>query len=288
MTYTELLQQNEWSQKCDKILTRDHYICQDCGLFGFHNGSIICLEDIKDLDSIFKQWSLMRLSPSAFFTNPPLKKYREVKETNLDVIKKNKNLYICEFNVLESANRKDLNIAIFEPISMSKIICEHEIKSSNAKYYQTDAVKHNNNEELRDWLYFVEFEKKLSDKIYLSIEYVYTYGVVASITAGYRHLAIYFPSTCTEIKGLNIHHTHYILRRMPWDYSNEHLITLCKDCHQKRHEQGSIPCYSSEGEQLGLLKPCDRCSGSGYLPQYKHVQNGICFKCGGEGSVIDD
>ncbi len=28
---------------------------------------------------------------------------------------------------------------------------------------------------------------------------------------------------------------------------------------------------------------CPRCSGRGYLPQYKHVQGGVCFRCGGDG-----
>lgn len=27
---------------------------------------------------------------------------------------------------------------------------------------------------------------------------------------------------------------------------------------------------------------CPRCYGSGYLPQFKHVENGICFLCFGE------
>ena len=28
-------------------------------------------------------------------------------------------------------------------------------------------------------------------------------------------------------------------------------------------------------------KPCPRCGGTGYLPHFRHVQNGICFLCGG-------
>lgn len=24
---------------------------------------------------------------------------------------------------------------------------------------------------------------------------------------------------------------------------------------------------------------CPRCGGTGYLPQYRHIENGICFKC---------
>lgn len=30
-------------------------------------------------------------------------------------------------------------------------------------------------------------------------------------------------------------------------------------------------------------KRCIRCGGSGYLPQYRHVEGGTCFRCGGSG-----
>jgi|GEM_PF-3079553 len=29
--------------------------------------------------------------------------------------------------------------------------------------------------------------------------------------------------------------------------------------------------------------PCGRCGGSGYLPQYRHVEGGVCFRCRGSG-----
>ena len=28
---------------------------------------------------------------------------------------------------------------------------------------------------------------------------------------------------------------------------------------------------------------CDRCSGKGIIPVYYHIQNGMCFQCGGSG-----
>ncbi|WP_158666604.1 hypothetical protein [Salinibacter altiplanensis] len=33
------------------------------------------------------------------------------------------------------------------------------------------------------------------------------------------------------------------------------------------------------------FEPCDRCEGRGDIPEYSHVQDGICFKCGGDGYV---
>lgn len=38
-----------------------------------------------------------------------------------------------------------------------------------------------------------------------------------------------------DYKTLNIHHLRYLPDREYWDYPNELLITVCKDCHQKIH-----------------------------------------------------
>ena len=38
-------------------------------------------------------------------------------------------------------------------------------------------------------------------------------------------------------------------------------------------------------KNLGLAPKkfnCDRCSGSGYIPKFNHVEGGICFKCRGK------
>ena len=91
-----------------------------------------------------------------------------------------------------------------------------------------------------------------------------------------------------EIRGLNIHHTYYIEGRKPWEYDNEARVTLCEDCHKKRHETSDVPLYDSNKRLISNLIRCDRCGGSGYLPQFSHVEHGICFKCGGEGVVLND
>jgi len=35
---------------------------------------------------------------------------------------------------------------------------------------------------------------------------------------------------------LNVHHLKYFPDRDPWDYSEELLVTLCEDCHNKEHQ----------------------------------------------------
>jgi len=35
---------------------------------------------------------------------------------------------------------------------------------------------------------------------------------------------------------LNVHHQYYVLGRLPWQYPNDALITLCEVCHGREHE----------------------------------------------------
>lgn len=82
---------------------------------------------------------------------------------------------------------------------------------------------------------------------------------------------------------LNVHHKRYIIQRKAWEYADEDLITLCNECHTKIHQAIGVRVYSDENgymEQISLT-PCSRCSGTGYFPEYKHIQNGICFRCRG-------
>lgn len=81
--------------------------------------------------------------------------------------------------------------------------------------------------------------------------------------------------------NLQIHHKKYILNRLPWEYNNEDLITLCNYCHLETHQNEVIPIYNETENLILDYNNCDRCGGTGYFPEYKHIANGVCFKCGG-------
>lgn len=83
--------------------------------------------------------------------------------------------------------------------------------------------------------------------------------------------------------NLQVHHTLYVFNQMPWNYDNEELETLCNFCHEELHNNEEIIVWDEH--KLNKLKygRCDRCSGKGYIKEYKHVSNGICFKCRGFG-----
>lgn len=56
--------------------------------------------------------------------------------------------------------------------------------------------------------------------------------------------------TCQICKGrdkiLDVHHTYYIKDRLPWEYPDYSLITLCKDCHEFLHERKKAARYDRE------------------------------------------
>lgn len=94
---------------------------------------------------------------------------------------------------------------------------------------------------------------------------------------------------------LQLHHTYYINDdRKAWEYNDDCFKVLCKRCHEALHEEDEIPVYDSEEDRLigqqnenATIEPCDRCEGVGFIEKYQHVQNGICFKCWGEGYAIE-
>lgn len=97
---------------------------------------------------------------------------------------------------------------------------------------------------------------------------------------------------CTKCKAsstgelsvcLQVHHKYYVRDWMPWEYPDEALVTLCLDCHSALHRNGHVPVFDEkEGKLVATrYRPCIRCLGAGFFPQYMHVQMGVCFRCGG-------
>ncbi len=48
---------------------------------------------------------------------------------------------------------------------------------------------------------------------------------------------------CNCKKNLHVHHTYYLIDRMPWQVPDDCLITLCKVCHKKEHKGRSIQSF---------------------------------------------
>jgi len=52
----------------------------------------------------------------------------------------------------------------------------------------------------------------------------------------------------------------------------------------KRDGAENHPAVTKRGNKL-VIAYCDRCAGRGYIECFRHVDNGRCFRCGGDGEV---
>lgn len=43
---------------------------------------------------------------------------------------------------------------------------------------------------------------------------------------------------CGTEQNLNVHHRYYVAKRLPWDYPDWCLVTLCSNCHTNEHNKG--------------------------------------------------
>lgn len=48
-------------------------------------------------------------------------------------------------------------------------------------------------------------------------------------------------------------------------------------------EKARVEAVKAEIKQKAARHPCPRCAGAGKISAFKHVSNGVCFACDGEG-----
>lgn len=243
MGYKEDLKTNEWNTKCIEILERDHFKCLDCGCIGIHNNSFFRIYNLDDINYFFSENSLL--------PNKGIEHYIE--------------------NILLKEIHNKLIITKIEKISDHKFIYQihpslghisHEPYMFAADDYQSFITyikrgKINNNcNDNRNFIISAEcfeFQHNIGNTNYASIthqtENIKNKGTQCihtreslCISIHYQKRFYYFTFTFpfdffSRIKHLNIHHNKYddIFYQKPWIYSNDELITLCQECHQKRH-----------------------------------------------------
>ncbi len=291
MTYNELLNQKEWWSKCNEILGRDHYTCKDCGCLGFHNeGNFIKLNNIKEIDSLLKGRFLNGTMFSMFWADVPYNTPHPTRNIKFDVERNINGLTAYSLHNFIWKNSLFENIALIPDTIIA--VSEKEIERLDATLYffnqlSKDTVSKSKYSVMRAYLF--EFPSIISNDTYVNIEYsTASDKMIFNVTSDKRVLSMQFSPSHFPLKGLNIHHTYYIKGHKPWEYEDDALVTLCENCHKKRHEKAKTPIYTSQGAVIGYATVCPRCGGSGYLPQYSHVEHGRCFKCGGEGVIIND
>lgn len=306
MTYSELLQQREWIAKSASIIQRDAFRCQKCGSIGYHSMSFCICKDSHDLDQMFEGWTFNELPFSSFIEkerntssqyqkcDPPINPY-----INYDYGDFKINGYgFYSFYAKELFDLRVWNAFCYCPMTLK------EKPIYRRRFVNSESIKNFN-----DIVKCAIIKKSLKEEVFLFYgnAYIFDYNIVKDyivsisdyifpftngdivISVSYKNFVCSFYVKRSHIKGLNVHHTYYIKGKAPWEYEDDALITLCEDCHQKAH-QSNIPVYRSDkmlyANAINAIT-CDRCNGSGYLPQYAHVEEGVCFKCWGEGVMLE-
>ncbi len=53
---------------------------------------------------------------------------------------------------------------------------------------------------------------------------------------------------------LHVHHTYYLIDKMPWQVPDDCLITLCSTCHKKEHKGKSINSFVRKSPPKNKIK----------------------------------
>ena len=286
MAYKELLKEKEWHQKCQEILNRDKFVCQDCGRTGSHNYGYSQLHSIHDLDKLLKNWRFRGEEFSLFYRYLSKLYLQDMVIGIKDIKDLSETTKIVSFTPYDAdwlhSFGNELNVIIDANNPNDKLLAIKNIKYRQCKIKSIEA----NNDSEYGWLFYFRFDWMYSKEMFLTIHH-YTNYILICISAGSELIAMRFQSAIPNIKGLNVHHKYYMQGLKPWEYPDDALVTLCEDCHKKRHQESTIPVYNSNLVRIDDLSPCTKCGGSGYLPQYRHIKNGICFQCGGEGVAFE-
>lgn len=283
MDYHSLLQEDQWKVKCMAILERDHCICQDCHKKGIHS-TYFPINNIEDIEELF---------PNTLFNGMKLTCYLQncewIKNIRVPVRISSKliadNIFYSYFETYDIWTHYDF-ISNYE---LSEIHFRKAIDNELQMEY--------NNIKIDGRMFAFSFEEKVSNTNYAAIKYhcggnsslleileIHIFYNDKLYYLYFSHLNYIDKKPVFNFTQLHIHHKYYIKDRNPWEYENDALVTLCAECHQKRHNTTNIPLYSAEKELLITNLPmCNRCQGRGYIPQYHYYCEGICFKCFGEG-----
>ncbi|MCX6321511.1 MAG: hypothetical protein NTX93_06885 [Bacteroidia bacterium] len=58
---------------------------------------------------------------------------------------------------------------------------------------------------------------------------------------------------CKNDRDLVVHHIFYFVKKLPWEYPNELLVTLCEKCHKHWHDLYGVEYCSEDGRPLTLF-----------------------------------
>jgi len=246
MPYAELLLDPRWISRRRSVIIRDHHRCNNC-----HN--IQLLRDTR-----------LAISDQFFRRDRPWQRVgHRIPDREI---------------VLVNFHRE-----LFPLLAHPMMYYYHPIDESHTRFM---AVRHL---VLREWDNYEYYHHNKSEEYLRTQPDKNLDQVVADLT---EILKLPFPNLHYDeqdyqqfewlhVAELNVHHTYYQLGRLPWEYPEESLQTYCQPCHMQLHRDERIPVRNEEGNIISDLTPCTRCAGAGEFPEFRHIEEGICFRCHG-------
>lgn len=323
--YQELLNAYEWKNFSNEILKRDNYTCQICHKKGFQNRLLIPIASLNEALDFFSDYRFDGNPLQNVINDKRNCKRNEFyfKATKCHNIfrpfveqKDNETTYQ---RILETFEYEDTRLfcdhappgkVFFYHKPLYCMLMAHDnfdistLKPLMGKEYDIS-------DNLIYGLMLQSFVKKndiLNNDLYAACFMIDHFCRTSNVEGGYIQVIDNVKSQLVKVitnefcifidlwndgqkklfPKLNVHHTFYYYgNTLPWGYYWKDLITLCEDCHHHLHMKDEIPIYDINMRKINdELKTCDRCGGTGFLPQYNHVQNGICFKCHGTRKIF--
>ncbi|MBZ9779850.1 hypothetical protein LB452_13055 [Psychroflexus sp. CAK8W] len=251
MNYNLLLKTDEWKEKRNEILSRDNKTCQRCG---FLQNDKTLTPSLTIEKKTFENSKLTFQKDQKILPNI-------VRFESLGLVFYCKT-YLTEDN-LKSTENYSMIINLVKKKKIEYPFQGSLLKDTRTNFFLTETV----NESLKKYA-----QRKANDSS-LEMDLEGIWFTPFSERIEYAKLT----------KSLHVHHKCYRKNQDIWDQNNEEYVTLCNVCHKIIHESNQIPFYDSKGINYKFRKPCTRCKGTRYLPQYSYVDNGICYKCNGYG-----
>lgn len=270
MDYLSQLQRNEWKMKRQVILKRDTYSCQNClnheysqqfkgeiaeFCYESENKNVYNLID-GDCEWVYTTKKLTENKRKIFV-------YFEKKDDDKNYV---------NYTAIRKVNSHDYRVLRYKDKveDLKRIKSEHEettkifndLKDKNGKQISKSLFKMLFKTDLEEFEKYADnnFQPRMKDP---------------NLTGNSE------PYEWLEVKNLHIHHKYYQNGLHAWEYPDNALITLCWFCHEKLHPMQEIEIRDENGKKISTKKPCKRCFGAGYFPEFNHVHNGICFRCNG-------
>jgi hypothetical protein len=296
-SYKELLDTDEWKYFSYEVLKRDNFICRICHRKGFQNDLFIPIPSLSEALDMFEKYRFDGKMIKDVIKNT--KQELTYKKYYFESIPNHPDLFRPKIEKLSEQTdyqyKKECmsygDILFYSDTAPKDSICFY-----NSLLLDTICMKVSNCNNINSCEYYsgimITHFHRTSDieSGYINIRNYEKIQHIRIVTNEYYILLEFHQNENSShiFPRLNVHHTFYYYGNIvPWGYYWEDLITLCEECHGLLHKKEEIPIYDTSLKKINdELELCNRCKGTGFLPQYRHVQNGICFKCRGTKKIF--